>query len=180
MNETRVRALQSAYLITRKPTFLFHYQQEVQKILKKIMYYKLTKSGVTYPIYKMDELSHDASIRFIEQYIKNDNYICIQFSTRLNHEALFALYNKKTKTKDQHETALYDNVEVQVESKEDDRFVIEDIMSDTTYWRNVLQDCYRATSFKKFLLTINQYVSVQWIVDHVKRLKKLYKNTRRL
>lgn len=180
INETRVRALQSAYLVTRKPTFLFHYQQEVQNIIKKIMYYKLIKSGVIYPQYKMEEISHDASIRFIEQYIRNTEYVCMQFSSRLNKEALFALYDKKIKAKDRNEMPLYEDMSICVDVKEDDTWVIEDIMSDTIYWRNVLLDCYKATSFKKFLITISAYVSVQWITDHVKRLKKLYKNTRRI
>lgn len=179
LDETKVRALQSAYLITRHPHFLFHFQQEVQSLIQNIIFYKTSKSGYYMDEDRIQELSWDASTRFIEQYLKRSSYSCQMFSTRLNSEALYALYNRKRKSREKFETRLFDTIEIkEPEYKEDTRWVLEDLKSDTEHWKRLFIDCYKAKSYKSFLLKASEYVSVRWITDHQQRLKKLYRHTR--
>lgn len=183
LNETRAKALQDIYLICRHPTALGWLQLEVESMCRPLISYQAKSTGCHFSQDRMQDIAYEASTRFVEMYLKNPEWTCKSFGKRLHFEVLYFLYDNK-KGKRIHENSE-DISQMQIEAEvkdevEDTRFVIEDIMSDTVYWRNILLNCYRSRTYRSFILSIEPIVGRRWIYDHSARLYKLYKNTRRL
>jgi len=182
LDEKRAATLQTMYLVSRHPVILVELQREAEAMCRPLISQQLKKTGISFfPKEKINFISYESSTRFMEMYLKNPEWVCRSFAARLNLEVIYHLYNKKNKQLDKLEdisTQPISNPEpVQ---QEDTRFVIEDIMSDTVYWRNVLMNCYRSKSYRSFILSIEPIVGRRWIYDRAQRLHKLYKNTRRI
>lgn len=178
LDETRARALQEMYIISKHPVILSHLRHEIECMSLPLFVSQLKKTGYRMDNERLDELAYESSTRFIEMYLKNPDWECRSFRNRIYLEVLFFLYSPKAKQQPHEE--LDETVHTpEPEYEEDTRFVIEDIMSDTTYWRNVLMDCWRSKTYRSFILTINQYVDKKWIYDHAIRLHKLYVYTRK-
>lgn len=180
MKESERQELQKIYLQTRDEKILFKIKNESFKLCKIIIFKELRRTGLKQTMEQIDFISDDASMRFIEMYLKYPSWSCRSFPSRLRHEVLYQMYNRKKKLLDK--TVSINNIEIESTDnfkKENTDFVIQDIICDTIYWRNVFLNCYKARSFKSFVLSLTQFVSKRWVLDHAARLKKLYKFTRR-
>ena len=176
INDKIVKELQSKYLENRTDSNFENLRTAVQGIAKSLIMLKLKGKDVYLDV---EEKSYDASVRFMMMYLKHDTWSCQAFAFRIDCEVKYILYNKKQQKIDKEleipETAFY----TEVTPKETTDNVIEDLMEDCEYWRNILMDCYKSTSFKIFIMKCSKYVNRQFIEEHFDRLKDLYKNTRR-
>jgi hypothetical protein len=179
LDETRAKALQEIYLVSKHPIILGCLRSEIESMSQPLFILQLKKTGFHMPKDTIEELAYDASTRFIEMYMKDSNWECRSFRNRIYLEVLFFLYSKKKKNEKCQDELDVNMASPEKEHDEDTRFVIEDLMSDTVYWRNVLIDCYKAKSYKAFIITINAYLDKKFIYDHAVRLHKLYIHTRR-
>lgn len=175
-------SLQERYLETRADADWEALRKEVESIATGLIYYFLRKTGGF--IHNVPEMAYECSTRFMEMYSpkkKNPNWRCQSFSYRVGCEAKYFLYNKKQRQVDM-EVQLDPNFEYEAPARQEkeslDR-VIEDLMEDSEYWRNILLDCYKARSFKAFITSIAQYQDREFCETHILRLKDLYKNTRK-
>lgn len=178
INETRCKTFQNAYMVSLSPVILVLLQREVEAIAKPLCVIQVKKTGGWISTERVDEIAYESSTRFMEMYLKNPNWYCTSFRNRIYLEVLYFLYSKKARAIE--EEALPYNLTIDIPDQlEDVNYVLEDIMFDTPYWRNVFIDCYRSRRYKEFILKCTQYVSKQWIYDHAIRLRKLFLYTRR-
>lgn len=178
LDETRAKTLQDLYLLTRHPLLLSHLRSEIENMSRPLFSIQSKKTGFVLSRERRNELSYEASTRFCEMYLKNPLWYCRSFRNRIYLEVLFFLYSPKFRREPEEELLPNTKMEEKL-VEEDDNFVIEDIMSDTPYWRNILINCYKSKSYKSFILSIEPIVGRSWIYDHARRLHKLYKFTRR-
>lgn len=176
INDKLVLQLQEKYLSSRADYDFEKLRTAVQGIAKSLILLKLKGKDI---YLDADEKSYDASIRFMMMYLKHPTWSCKAFAFRIDCEVKYILYNKKQQKIDKEieipETVFYTEIQL----KEKTNRVIEDLMEDSEYWRNILLDCYKSTSFKLFILKLSKYHNRQFVEDHFDRLKLLYKNTRR-
>lgn len=180
LNENRAKLLQNIYLISRHPTALGWLQKEVESMCNPILIYQSKSTGYMFDEETKKNITYEASTRFIEMYLKNPEWYCKSFGKRIHFEVLFFLYDRKKKNEIQTEEIEENIQQKDKDYVEDTTFVIQDIMSDTVYWRNILLNCYKSRSYKSFILSIEPIVGRKWIYDHAKRLHKLYINTRKI
>lgn len=178
VDERLARSLQETYLETRDQTTLAHLKAEVEAIAASLARKHMAKTGCYYSDDDMMILADACAIRFIEQYLKHEDWMCRKFAPRVMLEVKYYLYNRKAK---REEPVQIDNNVQEAEHvrPEDTGHILGDIIASNKYWRNVLLDCYKAKSYKAFILGISSYSRRRWIYDHAERLHLLYKYTRR-
>ena len=182
INCVLAESLQERYLETREDLDWEALRKEVEQIAIALLYAEAKKRGFYRP--DLEDFAYEASTRFMEMYSpqkKNPNWRCQSFSYRVGCEVRYLLYNKKQQRIDQE---LDFDPAMECEGPAPSRWesldhVIEDLMEDTPWWRNVLLDCYKARSFKAFITSIAAYQDREFCETHILRLKDLYKNTRK-
>lgn len=176
INEKKAHELQAEYMITRKSEVLSDLYIEVRNIAKVLILLKIKDFKNKEEI---EDLSHLAATRFLENYLKKDTWFCKYFAKRINFEVIFVLYPRSRKADSHIELNEELEYEEPVEETENINFVLEDIKDDTEYWKEIFLSCNKARSYKDFITSINKYVTKQWIYDHAKRLYKFYYTTRK-
>lgn len=132
----------------------------------------------------LDELADACAVRFIEMYLKVPGWKCENFGKRIWHEVMYYLHGDRPGTLRRIEKNEVGEIPeavtmpepVESESTADS---MGDIIGSQPYWRNVVIDCYKAKTYKGFVLAISAYCGRRWIYDHAARLHHLYKQTRR-
>lgn len=176
INDSLAKELQTTYLASRLDKDFAALHKEIQNIATSLIFLKIKGTGVYLDV---REKSWDASTRFMEMYLKNPNWVCSAFAFRIDCEVKYILYNKKQRQFDSESEIPPDHILPQPTKKENIDNVIEDLMEDSVYWRNILIDCYRAKSFKAFVTKMSAYHDRAFMEEHILRLKALYKHTRR-
>lgn len=180
LDETRAHFLQDVYYISnRNPIILSLLHNEVNILTKILFDIYSRKIG-----FKRDftEDIWNASTNFISMYLKHPNWRCKSFRNRLYLEVKYQLHNPQIKRIGVVKfVEIPETLEVkEKELKEDVRWILEDIkFSQPEFYSTILFDCYRARTYKSFILKLSTYVRKRWIYDHSSRLHNLYKNTRR-
>ena len=178
IQDNKVKELQDRYLLDRTDENFCNLYNEVLEISKALVFVKAKKNHV-FVDYKY--LSEEATLRFMEMYLKNPNWSATSIVKRIDFDVLYIMYNKKQIQHDKESEHLNEELEVKqnIVYEEDTDSVIEDLMKDSVYWRNILLDCYKARSFRGFITKLSAYENRKFCEDHMERLKKLYKHTRK-
>lgn len=180
IDQKRARLLQDIYNISKSNQVLGLLHQEITQIAQSILWLKIKKSGI-----KMDDIHQaawDAATRFIEMYLKHEDWNCNSFTTRIDLEVKYYLYNPKKQKREKAEKYELDpNMqEYDKQEKEDTRWTLKDIKySQPENYSFILYTAYTSLSYKSFIIRLSTKLSKRWMLDHAQRLKLLYKYTRR-
>ena len=178
LDEKKAHRLQIAYHITHDGMVYMALQEEVYNICCVLLQLQCGKTGYNLSNREMVTLAQSSSERFMQLYVKHPNYVVKSFRNRLYLEVKYALYSPKRRKDERIEEAdistYTELVSPTPELPEDTRYVIEDLMEDFTYWRNIILDAYSCKSYKKFILSIEKYTTRRAIYDHAERLHKLF------
>lgn len=174
--EKKIYTLQNIFVMTRDEHMLLVLYKEIQTLAEKII---CKKTHNEMPHYLQKEKATDAAFRFLEMYIKHEDWECFNFPVRLGLDVQFILHNRQLQAWDKVEV-IPKSFYKEPDQQEDVDFVLNDIKSESENWKEIFIICYRAKSFKSFILELDKIENRQWIYDHVKRLKCLYKYTRRM
>lgn len=173
IDQTKLKKLQIIYLMTRSDKIYVEIDRLLSDLTSTLMIKILNKTHYIMPKAEFIDKRDEAKFRFLQMYLKNPEWYCTHFSTRLAMDIRYILYNNQMKV-----CPLEPSLYIEKEYKEPEDDVLGDIIKDTKYWRNIFLLCYKSRSYKGFILGIEPIVGKRWIYDHAKRLKKLYKNTR--
>lgn len=181
LDETRAHLLQDIYYISsQNPMILGMLHEEVVTISHILLNIQARKTKY---IKDFTTEAWESASNFISIYLKRPGWICESFRNRIYLEIKYELYNPKKKKYDQiKQTELDESICKDLpQEKEDSIWVLEDLkFSFPEKYSKILFDCYKARSYKSFILTISKYLTKRQIYDHALRLNVLYKNTRRV
>jgi len=162
INETRARELQEEYLKTRIDEAFEALRQEVQEIAIALIYCKIQKTGSFVDVF---EKSYDASIHFMEMYLKRPEWQCKAFAFRIDCDVTKVLYNKKQKRYD---------AEINIQSSNK---IIKQNMHDmynSDINCDIIKEVESSNTFRMFIKRISVYTDKEYIRRNVNRLNALY------
>lgn len=180
LDETRAKLLQDVYYISNQnPLILNLLTKEVVKLTeiltlihsRKIKFYR-----------DFEEDIWNASTQFVQMYLKNPNWYCNSFRNRIYLDIINTLHKPKVRKHDDAKLQPLDDNQAELPKavKEDDGWVLEDVKFDhPDKYKWIMFECYRARTFKSFILKLSTKIPKRWIYDNATKLNKLYKFTRR-
>ena len=174
MKKSKIYTLQDIYLCTRSNLILDLLYKEILILAEKIVYKKQHKM----PFQKQKERAESAAIRFLQMYLNHKNWSCYNFPVRLGLDVTYVLYRKEQRNIDNMYQLNYNLTAPEPVSKENLDSVLEDIQADSIHWKKIFLLCYKARSYKKFILDLSEIESKRFIYDHAARLHKIYKRLR--
>jgi hypothetical protein len=166
IDETRARTLQTNYLANRTDKSFEALRQEVQDIAIALIYCKIQKTGSFVDV--LDK-SYDASIHFMEMYLKRPDWKCKAFAFRIDCDVTKVLYNKKQRRYDA-EINLQTNCKI-IQQNNNDMYNF-DINCD------IIKEVERSNTFRMFIKRIAVFTDKEYIRRNVNKLNALYVNAR--
>ena len=121
----------------------------------------------------------DATAQFMMMYVKNPDWRCKFFKTRLAMDVFHVLHNK-SKCNDY---SFYANTTVftgreTVEETVRQAICIMDVLKEDKDSKAILLLNYKSDTFRLFLLNLGEIKPIWWIRENLKGLESLYKHTR--
>jgi len=177
--------LQSRYLATRDDGAYREFYDAALSVAGDIIQGLLAKSPKCIdPDYRI-EMTYNALHRYMERYTRDQDFSARNVRSVLYLSAIHVLYEQGP-TSDRRwqdrNISLSPEFEIAMEPKpehEDIRWALLDIAMGHPDYKHVLVSCYRARSYRAFILHIEAYTPRRWIYDYAYRLHHLYKMTRR-
>jgi hypothetical protein len=177
--------LQAGYLATRDDLSFRAFYDAAHACMAKIVRGMLSKSPKGIDDDYQRQATLDALHRYMERYFRNPDYRASAPRALMVYDAMYILYDIRVPSGDRRwyaRNAPIPNIpeviaEVQPE-REDIRWALLDIAMGHPDYQHVLITCYRAKTYRTFILTISGYTPRRWIYDYARRLNYLYRMTR--
>jgi hypothetical protein len=188
VDDTRAKACQSVYILTRSDIALGELHKECVAIARNMVEHITWTTKYTMSPDRAMQIAQDGAVNLMEYYLKKRDYVVRFFNKRMQHiirEILYSKYGRHANDNrwEQHNIQL-DDEHNEIACKEEEEkldltYALEDILSEHPDGKRIVIDIYRARTYKSAILTINKYVSKRWIYDRAEKLYRVYKYTRR-
>ena len=169
--------LQEIYLESRNQRDFEALYRAVKDLARRQAVGKLKASRVKYPL---SQVTEDATADFMMMYLKNPNWRCIGFYTRIGLAVKNTIGGPTKSATAKHihgKCGILTGMEPAREDKTPPADIME-VLEDDKDRKDILLWVYHSNTLRGFLKGLEAYKSVQWIVDNYPGLHGLYFKTR--
>lgn len=180
MSEHRAIGLQSIYRAGRKEA-LGALAEDCKAIAAHIVRTECRSHGLHFTVERIEELAHEASARFIEQYLKHPGYEVRNFGCRIRYDVRHVMYDrerKKQKSFEAHQELMGETEKYPTQDREPQRFspasALDELVADHPRGKKIAADLYRTRNYRLAVKRIAVYVERRWIYEHAEALHQIF------